>query len=368
MGGAQVSGCDPLSQSSMPSWSSMLKCIKFDLKVPSSIHGRMANKFYGCNQCDYKSKQYNDMCAHVMQAHFDVKDVPFQCPICGACKATKNAFRSHHRQYHKGIDYKPLGSGVAMTELDFIPKHFLPIELLPGTSSDCQLAAEPSVDVPAEPVGAAYPVPESSADVPAEQEGAVYWPAPEPNTSLEKPPTPRDPFMIDNDELYADAEYVEFPEYCQVTQLQSELADKNERIAVLTQSVDQLDAQKTELLAEVEKWKTKLQQSQATVVELQSRNKALEAQLAAAQGPPAEKMDNSVQTKDRSLLNSHQAWIQCKIVTPLQSSNQQPSLANQLQHYHRKKHGHGKSADAKGVKRSKKDDGKKKKDTRRRRK
>ena len=132
---------------------------------------RMANKFYGCNQCDYKSKQYSNMCAHVMQAHFDVKDVPFQCPICGACKATKNAFRSHHRQYHKGLDYKPLGSGVAMTELDFIPKHFLPIELLPGTSSDCQLAAEPSVDVPAEPVGAAYPVPESSADVPAEQEG-----------------------------------------------------------------------------------------------------------------------------------------------------------------------------------------------------
>ena len=189
----------------------MLKCIELDLKVPSSIHCRMANKFYWCNQCDYKSKQYSDMCAHVMQAHFNVKDVPFQCLICGVCKATKNAFRSHHRQYHKGLDYKPLGSGVAMTELDFIPKHFLLIELLPGTSSDCQLAAEPSVDVPAEPVGAAYPVPESSADVPAEQEGAVYLPVPEPNASLEKPPTPRDPFMIDNAEQYADAEYVEFP-------------------------------------------------------------------------------------------------------------------------------------------------------------
>ena len=37
-----------------------------------------------------------------------------------------------------------------------------------------------------------------------------------------------------------------------MTQLQSELADKNERVAVLTQCVDQLDAQKTELLAEVE--------------------------------------------------------------------------------------------------------------------
>ena len=103
--------------------------------------------------------------------------------------------------------------------------------------------------------------------------------------------------------------YVEFPEYCQVTQLQSELANKNERIAVLTQSVDQLDAQKAELLAEVENWKTKLQQSQATVVELQLRNKAHEAQSAAAQGPPAEKMDKSVQTKDRSWLSSHQAWI-----------------------------------------------------------
>ena len=346
----------------------MLKCIELDLKVPSSIHCRMANKFYWCNQCDYKSKQYSDMCAHVMQAHFNVKDVPFQCLICGVCKATKNAFRSHCRQYHKGLDYKPLGSGVAMTELDFILKHFLQIELLPGTSSDCQLAAEPSVDVPAEPVGAAYPVPESSADVPAEQEGAVYLPVPEPNASLEKPPTPRDPFMIDNAEQYADAEYVEFLEYCQVTQLKSELANKNERIAVLTQSVDQLDEQKAELLAEVEKWKTKLQQSQATVVELQLRNKALEAQLAAAQGPPAEKMDNSVQTKDRSLLSSHQAWIQCEPVSPLQSSNQQPSLANQQQHDHRKKHGHGKSADAKGVKRSKKDDGKKKKDARRPRK
>ena len=222
------------------------------------------------------------MCAHVMQAHFDVKDVSFQFPISGPCKATKNAFRSHHRQYHKGLDYKPLESGVAMTELDFIPKHFLLIELLPGTSSDYQLAAEPSVYVPAEPVGAAYSVPESSADVPAEQEGVVYLLAPEPNTSPEKPPTPMDPFAIDNDEPYANAEYVEFPEYCQVTQLQSELANKNERIAVLTQSVDQLDAQKTELLAEVEKWKTKLQQSQAAVVELQLRNKALEAQLVAA--------------------------------------------------------------------------------------
>ena len=56
-----------------------------------------------------------------------------------------------------------------------------------------------------------------------------------------------------------------------MTQLKSELANKNERIAVLTQSVDQLDEQKAELLAEVEKWKTKLQQSQATVVELQLR-------------------------------------------------------------------------------------------------
>ena len=174
--------------------------------------------------------------------------------------------------------------------------------------------------------------------------------------------------MMDNAEPYADAEYVEFPEYCPVTQLQSELANKNERIAVLTQSVDQLDAQNAELLAEVEKWKTKLQQSQATVVELQLRSKTHEAQLAAAQGPPAEKMDKSVQTKVHSLLSSHQAWIQCESVSPLRSSNQQPSLANQLQHYHRKKHGHGKSAYAKGIKRSKKDDGKKKKDMRRPRK
>ena len=112
-------------------------------------------------------------------------------------------------------------------------------------------------------MGAAYSVPESSADVPAEQGGAVYLLAPEPNTSLEKPPTPRDPFMMDNAEPYADAEYVKFPEYCPVTQLQSELANKNERIAVLTQSVDHLDAQRAELLAEVENWKTKLQQSQA---------------------------------------------------------------------------------------------------------
>ena len=165
-------------------------------------------------------------------------------------------------------------------------------------------------------------MPESSADVPAEQEGAVYLPVPEPNASLEKPPTPRDPFMIDNAEQYADVEYVEFSEYCQVTQLKSELADKNERIAVLTQSVDQLNEQKAELLAEIEKWKTKLQQSQATVVELQLRNKALEAQLAAAQGPPAEKMDSSVQTKDLSLLSSHQAWIQCE---PVSLSNLQIS-------------------------------------------
>ena len=107
-----------------------------------------------------------------------------------------------------------------------------------------RLAAEPSVDVPAEPVGAAYPVPESSANVPAEQEGAVYLPVPEPDASLEEPPTPRDPFMIDNAEQYADAKYAEFPEYCQVTQLKSEIANKNERIAVLTQSVDQLDEKK----------------------------------------------------------------------------------------------------------------------------
>ena len=93
----------------------------------------------------------------------------------------------------RGLDYKPLGSGVAMTELDFIPKHFLPIELLPGTSSDCQLAAEPSVDVPAEPVDAAYPVPESSADVPAEQEGAVYLPVPEPKCKSGEAPYTKGP-------------------------------------------------------------------------------------------------------------------------------------------------------------------------------
>ena len=62
--------------------------------------------------------------------------------------------------------------------------------------------------------------------------------------------------MIDNAEQHADAEYVEFPEYCQVTQIKSEIANKDERIAVLIQSVDQLDEQKAELLAEVEKWKT----------------------------------------------------------------------------------------------------------------
>ena len=78
----------------MTSWSSMLKCIKLDLKVPSSIHCRMANNLYWCNQCDYKSKQYSDMCAHVMQAHFNVKDVPFQCLICWVYKTTKNAIGS----------------------------------------------------------------------------------------------------------------------------------------------------------------------------------------------------------------------------------------------------------------------------------
>ena len=132
--------------------------------------------------------------------------------------------------------------------------------------------------------------------------------------------------------------------------------------------MDQLHGQKAELLAEVKNWKTKLQQSQATVVELQLRNKALEAQLAAAQGPPAEKMDNSVQTKDRSLLSSHQAWIQCEPVSPLQSSISSQALQTSSKNDHRKKCGHGKSADAKGFKRSKKDDGKKKNDARRPRK
>ena len=219
----------------------MLKCIEPDLRVPSSIHCRMANKFYWGNQYEYKSKQYSDMCAHVMQAHFHVKDVPFQCPIRGVCKATKNAFRSHRRQYHKGLDYKPPGSGVAMTELDFILKHFLLIKLLPGPSSDCQLAAEPSVDVPADQW--VWPILCQNQVWMCQQNKKVQYTCLYQNQMQvwRSPPTPRDPFMIDNAEQYADAEYVEFPEYCQVTQLKSELADKNERIVVLTQSVDQLD-------------------------------------------------------------------------------------------------------------------------------
>ena len=149
-GGTQVSACDPLNQSSVAMWSSRLNCTEVSLRVPSSIHGRMA---YKCNQCQYISKVTNEMCSQVMQAHLEEKHIPFKCRICGACKLTANSFHTHHRKNHQGHLDPPLGNGVPITEQDFIPRHFIQMTNV----------VQPSAEEPGEPVGAACPpVPEPS--------------------------------------------------------------------------------------------------------------------------------------------------------------------------------------------------------------
>ena len=149
-GGTQVSACDLLNQSSVAMWSSRLNCTEVSLRAPSSIHGRMS---YKCNQCQYISKVYNEMCSNVMQAHLEEKHILFKCRICGTCKVTANSFCTYHRKNHQGHLDPLLGNGVPMTEQDFIPRHFIQMTNV----------VQPSADEPGEPVGAACPpVPERS--------------------------------------------------------------------------------------------------------------------------------------------------------------------------------------------------------------
>ena len=64
---------------------------------------------------------------------------------------------------------------------------------------------------------------------------------------------------------------------------------------------------------------------------------------------------SAAQTMDRYLLSSQRAWLNGQQFSPLQSLDQEPGPSNQQQHDRGRKHGHDKSADRKGVKRSKKD-------------
>ena len=139
-----------------------------------------------------------------------------------------------------------------MTEQDFIPRHFIQMTNV----------VQPSADEPGEPVGAACPpVPEPSAS------------ASECPEDPEQPPTPRDPF-VDNPqdsveiELYAESWDSTLPgtsgELAQrVAQLERELTEKNERMAVLESTVDKFDDLKDDLttaMAQGHRWARKCQE------------------------------------------------------------------------------------------------------------
>ena len=86
--------------------------------------------------------------------------------------------------------------------------------------------------------------------------------------------------------------------------------------------------------------------------ELQSRVRALEAELLACRGPPVGKKDAAVQNKDWHILSSIQAWIDGQYVSPLSSTS---DTQQQTQQGQGKKHGHGKTTEGKAVKQSRKD-------------
>ena len=127
------------------------------LKPLYSLHYKMAHKCYKFKKCDYVSKQCHDMIAHVLQAHFDEKNVPFKCRVYGACKATNGALHCHNRKNHPKIHPEKLGqtlgNWVNMTEQDFILSHFVEVNqdvTEPGTS--CEGASTPEKVTAHQPV------------------------------------------------------------------------------------------------------------------------------------------------------------------------------------------------------------------------
>ena len=191
------------------------------------------------------------MIAHVLQAHFDEKDVPFKCRVCGVCKASNDAFHCHHKKNHPKIHPEGLGQALGnkmnMTEQDFILSHFVEVNqdvAEPGTSDEGASAPDAS-DSPStgEPSAAGPPEPEADAStLKCSMEQADPSPA--------QPPTPRDPFnedplaapedMVD---LYAEHQDSDFPESNeelsqQVAKLKSEVAEKAKRVSMLEGTVD----------------------------------------------------------------------------------------------------------------------------------
>ena len=71
----------------------------------------------------------HEMCTHMLQTHFDEKDMPFKCQDGGVCMATQGAFHTHYKKNHQGHMDKALGSRVNMTEQDFMPRHFLQVSM-----------------------------------------------------------------------------------------------------------------------------------------------------------------------------------------------------------------------------------------------
>ena len=125
------------------------KVRQVSLRVSSCVPCGMT---YKCSKCNYISKQYPEMCIHVLQAHFEEKDVPFKCPVCGACKTTLSAFHTHLKKNHQGHMDKPLVSMDA-TEA--------------GAYSDGPSVVEVSVSKSMSKVGATCsPVPETRAGAP----------------------------------------------------------------------------------------------------------------------------------------------------------------------------------------------------------
>ena len=61
----------------------------------------------------------------MLQAHFEEKNVPFKCRVCGVCKLTRGALCTHYMKNHWSQVDLPVGTRISMSAQDSMPRHFV---------------------------------------------------------------------------------------------------------------------------------------------------------------------------------------------------------------------------------------------------
>ena len=94
-----------------------------------------------CSTYNYASELYHEMYTHVLQTHFEKKDIPFKCQVCGLCKATCYIPPTAGKQAH--------GLRDIMSDQEFKLTHFVQVgadEMEAGTCPDAPLDEEAKAD------------------------------------------------------------------------------------------------------------------------------------------------------------------------------------------------------------------------------